>query len=77
MDRSGAAEVKPKVVPKIDYLCVDSVNNAVKVTTKCGEYFLIGKGAGGQTTACSLLRDLTHAYKGKVKNRGDITSLIK
>ncbi|MGC8850523.1 MAG: homoserine dehydrogenase, partial [Candidatus Bathyarchaeia archaeon] len=67
LDCSGAAEVKPKEVPKTDYLCVDSVNNAVKVSTKCGEYFLIGKGAGGQATACSLLRDLTTLIKERLK----------
>lgn len=52
-------KVSPEKIPRKDPLCVDSALNAVAF--KCaysGKHILIGQGAGGKETACSIIRDI-------------------
>ncbi len=52
-------KVRPEKIPKKHPLCVDSILNAVTFTcTYTGQHTLIGRGAGGQVTAGSVIRDI-------------------
>jgi homoserine dehydrogenase len=52
-------KVRPEKIPKKHLLCVDSILNAVTFTcTHTGQHTLIGRGAGGQMTAGSVIRDI-------------------
>jgi homoserine dehydrogenase len=52
-------KVRPEKIPKKDLLCVDSNYNAVTFTSAfTGQHTLIGRGAGGQVTAGSVIRDI-------------------
>jgi homoserine dehydrogenase len=64
--------VKPKAIPKRHPLCVDGILNAVSFNAELGgEITVVGKGAGGTETACSIIRDLVDIKKA-LTTRGDI-----
>jgi len=51
--------VSPRRISKRDPLCVNAAYNAIQFTTAySGQHILIGKGAGGQETAVSVIRDI-------------------
>ena len=57
-------EVSPMQIKNDDPLCVDGTLNAISFTSEhSGTQTIIGKGAGGMETACSILRDLLDIRK--------------
>jgi len=51
--------VRPMEVPVNSSLCVNGTLNVVKYSTElAGDFFLVGKGAGGRETASAVLRDI-------------------
>lgn len=70
--RENTLEVGPRMIPARSPIAIDGTLNAVKVTTAlAGDFFFIGRGAGGSEAAAGLLSDMIWIAKSRdLENRG-------